>query len=204
MFTAYLFSKCKETRISRRKHTRVKQLLTCKCDRNRNSRFRILPAYTRACVPKCILAARKPQRPTSDRAAPRTCGSHHRNGGPAIARASCGTALSLESGARSPRTGPFWLGYLPPGGSTSSTQQRQVEAVFGVPSHRQHRVCVFSFLFPRSSSVPIETIISGADNRSVRTYKRVATSSATCKGESYKRLPGYRRNTGTHPRYNTH
>lgn len=67
--------------------------------------------------------------------------------------ASC-VALSPESGARSSRTVPTRLGYLPPGVSTSSAQQREAGAVVEAPSHRQHRARLLSFPSPRSSTLP--------------------------------------------------
>ena len=74
----------------------------------------------------------------------------HRNG--EQLRASCG-ALSPESEARSSRTVPTRLGYLPPGVSTSSAQQQEAGAVVGAPSHRQHRARLSSLPFPRSVHV---------------------------------------------------
>lgn len=67
--------------------------------------------------------------------------------------ASC-VALSPESGARSSRTVPTRLGYLPPGVSTSSAQQREAGAVVEAPSHRQHRARLLSFPLPRPSTLP--------------------------------------------------
>ena len=81
--------------------------------------------------------------------------------------ASC-VALSPESGARSSRTVPTRLGYLPPGVSTSSAQQREAGAVVEAPSHRQHRARLLSFPSPRSSTLPRASLHDSSRNRSAK------------------------------------
>lgn len=91
--------------------------------------------------------------------------SSHDGAGERYARASWDRARSLslppEPVGPVPREqAPFYLGYLSPGGSTSSTQQRRAGAVFGAPSHRQHRARVSSSFTVPPVSYTLRRILS--------------------------------------------